>query len=146
VGYPKDMQKSLWKLYEETRLQASHFSFAICEEQIMKSLEVYPKTTLVLDALDECDRQSRRQLIDAIERFAANSNKPIKVFISSRPDRDIRNYFRLKPNVEIQANDNNEDIKRYINEQIVEHERWNDMTPALQKKIRSVLTSRSEEM
>jgi predicted NACHT family NTPase len=62
-------------------------------EQLLESVNLYPKTTIVLDALDECDPKSRRHLVDAIELLLQQSGRPLKVFISSRPDRDIRERF-----------------------------------------------------
>jgi len=75
----------------------------------------------VLDALDECEPDPRDRLVETIEFLLANSKRPVKVFISSRPDRDIRNRFLNKPNIEIQARHNEEDIRRFVDERIVKH-------------------------
>ncbi|KAH8879065.1 hypothetical protein GQ53DRAFT_814130 [Thozetella sp. PMI_491] len=41
----------------------SHISVNTCKQLILDSVNLYPKTTLVLDALDEYEMDSRRQLI-----------------------------------------------------------------------------------
>jgi hypothetical protein len=60
----------------------------------------------VLDALEECEPDSRWQLIKMMEDLLSKSKRPIKIFISSWPDGDIRDSFLSWPNIEIQATDN----------------------------------------
>lgn len=85
-----------------------------CEDLLLRYVDTYPQTTLVLDALDECDQKTRKHLITALDRIVAQSSKPIKIFISSRPDSDIKDRFEIGPNVGIQATDNQDDIAKFV--------------------------------
>jgi len=144
--YPEDMRKKLRDLWLETREKGSDLSFAMCREQLLESVNLYPKTTLVLDALDECEPDSRGRLVDTIEFLLSKSERPLKVFISSRPDRDIRRRFINKPNLEIEARHNEADIRKFVDEEIKRHDGWGDMCPSLQEDIVKVLLDRSQGM
>lgn len=54
---------------------------------------LYPQITLVVDALDECDKKSRSDFIGILDKLIAESSKPVKILISSRRDRDIERRF-----------------------------------------------------
>lgn len=77
--------------------------------------------TVVLDALDECEQDSRMQLVKLFSEQIARSSKPIKIFMSSRPDRDIKDRLKSEPNLEIDALSNHDDIAKYAKEQIEEN-------------------------
>lgn len=52
--------------------------------------------------------------IDALNSFMSKSTKPLKIFISSRPEPDFQNQFESRPNVDIQADDNRDDVKKFL--------------------------------
>ncbi|RAK82850.1 hypothetical protein BO79DRAFT_260794 [Aspergillus costaricaensis CBS 115574] len=51
---PEPIQTELKEACSKARESGSKLSFETCKELIAESLKVYPKTTLVIDALDEC--------------------------------------------------------------------------------------------
>lgn len=140
------MRKKLRDLWHETTLRGSDLGFEACREQLLESVNLYPRTTLVLDALDECEPDSRRKLVDAIKHLLSKSERPLKVFISSRPDQDIKHQFLSEPNIEIQARHNEKDIRKFVDEEIIHHEGWRDMSPSLQEDIVKTLLDRSQGM
>lgn len=146
AGKPEDMQIKLRKLCKEARENASDLSFDECKQQLLESLNLYPKTTLVLDALDECDPDSRDLLIKAINFLLSESKRPLKVFISSRPDEDIRLQFLTRPNIEIQAKDNEVDVKTFVNERIVKSKGLESISLSLREDIVKTLLHRSQGM
>ncbi|KAK4220807.1 hypothetical protein QBC38DRAFT_163141 [Podospora fimiseda] len=146
ASHPTEMRKKLRGVWHQMSQRGSELGFEACKEQLLQSVNLYQKTTLVLDALDECDSDSRRQLADTIEFLLSKSERPLKVFISSRPCRDIQNRFRDKSNIEIQAAYNENDIRKFVDENIVKHEEWKDMAPRLQDDIISALLNVSEGM
>ena len=100
---------------EKSGFAASNLTFQESCSLVRELVTMYTKVTLVLDALDECDRSTRHHLIREIDNLISGSTScVIKVFISSRPDRDIQHRFQVGPNVCISATDNAEDIKKFI--------------------------------
>lgn len=80
------------------------------------------RTTIVVDALDECDPYTRGSLCDVLEQVVSSSSflnqNPVKVFVTSRDDGDLRKMFEDSPNVYIQERDNSQDVSHYIKTEI----------------------------
>lgn len=127
-------------------LKGEQLSFETCKEQLLEAVNLYSRTTIILDALDECEPKSRWRLVETLELLLTNSERPIKIFISSRPDQDIRKKFRNKPNIEIQAKHNETDIQKFVSGEIVKHGSWGEMPPSLQADIINTLLKQSDGM
>ena len=137
---------SLKQRYIQAQLKASDLSMNDCKELILEFLNLYPKTTLILDALDECKKDTRRSLIEIFDNFVACASRPVKIFISSRPDGDIRERFKNLANIEIQATDNHGDISKFVETEIMKHRRWSKMSTKLQSEIVETIQARSQGM
>ncbi|KAI1123673.1 hypothetical protein F5Y10DRAFT_47475 [Nemania abortiva] len=145
IGNSRRIRGRLRDLCREKKRHASSLSFSDCKEQLLESIKTYDVTTIVLDALDECEPDSRRQIFETID-FLLKSVDSLKVFISSRPDRDIRNRFIHLPNIEIQATHTKRDIQKFVHEEVSKHENWNNMTLDLKNRITTILFTQSHGM
>ena len=83
-------------------------------ELIVQLVEAYPLTTIVIDALDECNPDDQRVLLKAIEEILRRSSGLVKVFISSRNDHDIVSRLEEYPNLEITSDRNSDDIAVFV--------------------------------
>lgn len=105
-------------------------------ELITKLIEHYPMTTMIIDALDECDPEKRDILLDAIESLLQNSSLGLlKVFLSSRDDQDIVCTLREYPNLDLVSSRNSADIEAFVREE----------TDKLVKKRRLLRNSHAKE-
>ena len=85
---------------------------------IKKLIEYYPVTTIIIDALDECNSEEREKLLDAVEGLLKDSSFGLlKVFLSSRDDQDIVCTLRDYPNVDVVASRNSADIEAFVREE-----------------------------
>lgn len=111
-------------------------------------LRIYPQITLVVDALDECDRNTRSAFIKTLDKLVDESQNPMKILISSRRDGDIKYRFESGPNLEIRAIDNRDDIAKFVNHEINTSEKfWQDeISSELKKLICDTLVDKSEGM
>ncbi|KAJ5535881.1 hypothetical protein N7513_009067 [Penicillium frequentans] len=146
VGRSGHMRRSLQVASDEARRQASQFGIKDCESQLLESVNGYSQTIFVLDALDECEPDSRYQLIKAIGDLVSKSDRLVKVFISSRPDIDIKNAFKYRSSIEILAMDNECDIEKFVNEEIEKPRQWGQISPQLQKDIVKAILDGSRGM
>jgi nucleoside-triphosphatase THEP1 len=73
---------------------------------------------ICIDALDECDLATRRQLLDAIGTVINCSEQIVKVFVSSRREDDFLDYFEKWEALEISAKENREDIVNFIDAEL----------------------------
>ena len=136
---------------EKPGFAASSLTFKESCALVRELVTMYTKVTLVLDALDECDRSTRHHLIREIDNLISGSTScVIKVFISSRPDRDIQYRFQVGPNVCISATDNAEDIRKFIDNTIDNSPQyWLAMVtsaPGLREEIVSTLHEKADGM
>ncbi len=108
---------------------------------------VFPQTTLVLDALDECDAETRLSLVNLLEELVRKASRPVKIFISSRLDQDIKQRYESGPNVAIRAADNQDDISRYVEAKMAERPDWSGkMSSSLLEEVVQTLTDKSDGM
>jgi hypothetical protein len=70
-------------------------------------------TTIIIDALDECDATTRHELLTSLTSIMQSASS-VKIFVSSRDDKDITLRLQGQPNLHIRASDNDEDIRRYV--------------------------------
>ncbi|KAF1966557.1 ankyrin [Bimuria novae-zelandiae CBS 107.79] len=85
---------------------------------ILQLIAQYPLTTIVIDAMDECNPQKRHELLKALEKILQDSSSLVKIFVSSRNDQDIVLRLRHYPNLEINSQRNSDDIARFVGEQV----------------------------
>jgi hypothetical protein len=81
---------------------------------ILQLVEHYQLTTIVIDALDECDPKRRADLLETLEEILQESSNLVKIFVSSRDDQDIVLHLRDYPNLELSSDKNMDDITSFV--------------------------------
>lgn len=132
--------------YRDTRTHASDLGLKDCEELLTESVNLYPRTTLVLDAFDECDPASRDELLQLFKKLLSSSKRPVKLFIASRPDRDVQQQVHSHPNIEVRATDNQQDIEAYISQEIPRLIEKNGAFRELRETVELTLSEKSQGM
>lgn len=115
--------------------------------------DLYSQITLVVDALDECDKKSRLGFIDVLNKLIVQSSTPVKILISSRRDRDLVHRFEDRFHqdvraIKIRAIDAQDDIAMFVNHEVTDREElWQcEMSPELKELICVTLVERSQGM
>jgi len=90
------------------------------QDLLTKMIKQNPQTILILDALDECEEDSRHSLMTVLSELVEQDLR-VKVLISSRRDDDITAEFENKDNFNISATDNGEDIMSFVRGKIDEY-------------------------
>ncbi|KAF0328745.1 hypothetical protein GQ607_004157 [Colletotrichum asianum] len=132
-------------LPDELERKGKTFDFFTCKDLIREIIEDYSRTFIILDALDECDRESREELMTACDELI-QGNANIRVFLSSRTDDDIRRHFQFRPVIEIQTKDNEDDISRFVEDKLSRDRRWGNLKPRLRREIKQVFREKSQGM
>ncbi len=138
----------LYRQKERSGFASSQLTDAECEQLLDKLVNLYPQTTLVLDDLDEADKEKRADITEVIDKLVNSATKPVKVFISSRRDSDIRRQFEDGPNVSIEATDNLRDITTFVSAEIALYEKRQrfKLSSALRANIVDTLQKKSQGM
>ncbi|RKL00716.1 hypothetical protein BFJ68_g12582 [Fusarium oxysporum] len=138
----KRIHVSLKDLPNRLALNGTTFDVSTCESLIGRLIEDYSKTTIILDALDECNRNTREELMRVLKNLTNGSSK-LRVFISSRHDEDILRHFEGTPIMEIQATDNEEDISSFVEDRLFRDSRWADLHLELQDDVEAGFRKKS---
>ena len=87
-------------------------------ELITELIERHSTTTIIIDALDECELKERQLLLDVLESILQESSLGlVKVFLSSRDDRDIVCTLQDYPNIDVVSDKNTADIEAFVREE-----------------------------
>jgi hypothetical protein len=89
-----------------------------CRDLIISLLDIYPQTTIVLDALDECD-SDKRWVFDTLGAMIGSSGL-VKIFVSSRDETDIRRGLREVPYLYIGVQNHTADITRFVRRDVTD--------------------------
>lgn len=89
-----------------------------CVRLIVELVNLTLQTTIVIDALDECNHDTRHELFRALRTIIETSDSLVKIFISSRNDDDIELEFNREPNISIDVTDNVADIELYVRTEV----------------------------
>ncbi|KAG8824798.1 hypothetical protein FRC18_010442 [Serendipita sp. 400] len=87
-----------------------------CVKWILQLTTQY-STTIVIDALDECDNHTRHHLFKALTTIVKPQSL-VRIFVSSRDDQDIVQHLNGRKNIRIDASKNTEDIRRFVQNEI----------------------------
>ena len=110
--------------------------------------------TIIIDGLDECNNQDgkRGALFQGLKTIASSPGKAVKIFVSSRDEPDIMRAFSDYPHHYIDAQDNEADIRNYVEEQLKKaiQDRWKTsgrrISPRLETKIQKKLVDEAGGM
>ena len=145
VLHEHTMKARLETYYENTRFN-SEPTEKDCEVLLLELVEKHPETTFILDGLDECHKDSRDGLITSLIFISSRATRPVKIFVSSRPDSDIKERLQDKTNVAIRAKDNEDDISTFVRSEIGKHQNLKGLSQELQNEIVNKLQETSQGM
>ncbi|KAK4082273.1 uncharacterized protein Triagg1_2085 [Trichoderma aggressivum f. europaeum] len=141
-GEPGFIQSSLAQKCKAARREGRELGHKDCETLILESLNLYSKTTIILDALDESDITTHN-LCTILIKMMEESKRPVKIFISTRPDRKYLKAFRDKHIITLDASNQQGDIERFLEQKLYLTESFTERSQEAQDEIKHVFATRS---
>ncbi|KAJ5537709.1 ankyrin [Penicillium frequentans] len=143
-----EIRKDVQALFKQMKDHASQLPIETCKQQLPKSLDQYSRVTFVIDALDECKKETIASLLDTIDSLLSYTGHPTRIFVSGRPDGDIKKRFNHAPTIKTDASDSGvgKDIETFINQEAPKFSFWDDFESEDQSKIKEALLNRSNGM
>ena len=143
--------RQLYKSREQNAFAAGPMILEESTALIIQLSQDRPLTTIVIDALDECDLSSRGNLLDALSRIIQDSCGLVKILVSSRADADIVCHFSDCLNFQIEASQNQDDIEYYVDfevEDLIKRKKllYGNVSKELKQTILSVLRKQAQGM
>lgn len=108
---------ALYECYEEGSFSQESLGLDESCDLILQLAALYPMVTIIIDALDECNPETRKDLVQALQDIILKSPTLVKILVSSRDDQDIVYRLTKYPNLEISSARNGNDIVRYVESQ-----------------------------
>lgn len=139
------IQYSLVQRCDTIKKEKRDFNYKDCEDLLSESFNLYSKTTIVLDALDETDI-TEYNLGAILTSLMEKSENPIKIFISSRPDREYLEAFKDDAVITLDANNQQKDIETFLVEKLYTTKFFQERSQVIQNEIRNVFATRSRGM
>ncbi|KAL7270204.1 hypothetical protein RUND412_007099, partial [Rhizina undulata] len=112
------LPQSVVSIFKEHEPKSGNLQLSECQELIASLAKNFIQTTIVIDALDECDKESRKILLTALEVIMKSTAGVIKFFVTSRPADDIELKLEGVPNVYIHSSDNSGDIAAFVRAEV----------------------------
>lgn len=115
------------------------------------ALSRFEKVFIVVDALDECSHEERSSIVELFNRQMKLSGCCLKIFLTSRPEIDLRHLLQSNLNHYIDTDDTSKDITPYVTatvESHITHGRLlgGTVTPMLQAYIVKTINSKADGM
>ncbi|KAH6721991.1 hypothetical protein BKA61DRAFT_666739 [Leptodontidium sp. MPI-SDFR-AT-0119] len=89
-------------------------TFEESESALLELVNSYPQVTLVVDGLDECDHETRQELMVAMEKLRLADSGLLKIFLASRNDTDLADAYQGGYHIEVCSDDNKNDIETFV--------------------------------
>lgn len=147
-GKSDAIHETVHELWETSQGRGISSTFAQWSSCLVSLIETYPRTTIVLDAFDECERAQQQDLIKLFIRLTTRhlENSSVKIFISTRPEHDILQHLDKYPAIRLGGTQNADDIATFVRTKIAEHRRWSKMPKEFQSKVIQTLLAKSGNM
>lgn len=141
------MEKNIYTLYLKAKKEKRGFSIDECETALIELVNFYPRTTLILDALDECEMDTRETLARILGNLVDKGEGTVKVFIASRKEADIEEYLGSQKLVEISAADNKDDIEKYVEQEVAKvGSVWSSVSAEVKEQVKKTIAEKSDGM
>ena len=118
------MPSELDTVYSKHYNNCSQPSFQELQDTFLAVIQQFNSVFFVLDALDECPLDQRKELCDffarIVELSTGASHRPVKLFVASRRELDIERSFlrRSFPTIEVEAKKVDRDIELYVKAEV----------------------------
>ena len=110
--------RRIWKAREKRGFSAGPLTLKESTALIIELTRPRRLTTIIVDALDECEEVSRRELLDIFKEILQTSSGLVKILVSSREVGDIAYKLEGCLHPEILARKNQADVDRYVDQRV----------------------------
>ena len=138
-----ELSSHVLELYRKFMRQSRQPKQEDLEDVMVRTCEAFDRVFLVIDALDECSPERRRQVLKVLKRL--HEVQAISIFVTSRPyPEDVMKAFEQFPNITIEARD--PDIRKYVRTEIDNYHNLDDTDQDFKEDIVIKLSQKAHNM
>ena len=143
---PTEVERQLRQsVIDEARVPGA----ALLQRSILSSIEAFPGLYIIIDGLDECEKEARRDTITLIEALLVRDKAAVKTFVSCREDEHILRSLDVHPCIQLSETMMATDINSFITGNVrskVESGELRINNPALEDEIVAELVTKAHGM
>ncbi|RPB22319.1 hypothetical protein L211DRAFT_333519 [Terfezia boudieri ATCC MYA-4762] len=94
---------------ERNGQKSAQLSLKESQDLLVQPIDIYPQTTICINAIDEVDDDTRIHLLKSLKNVIKASKNVVKIFVTTRMDSDILMQFEIFPRIELEPDDNKDD-------------------------------------
>lgn len=115
------------------------------------ALSRFDKVFIIVDALDECCEGERESIVASLTRQLKIEGCHVKIFLTSRPENDLRRLLKDSHNYHIDTNDTLKDITPFVAAAVADYIKsgkllGGEVTPVLKEDLIKTISSEAEGM
>ncbi|KAJ9659313.1 hypothetical protein H2198_003189 [Neophaeococcomyces mojaviensis] len=123
--------------------------------EMLEQTSIYSGVYVILDALDECEAESRMLILDWMRGLVNEDARPtpfqvskatLKILVTGRPDGDMNDHLSGIPTLEVTDTDTSNDIRALIQRQTEEIASRRHLKPDITRSIIQFLESNAHGM
>lgn len=147
----KDIPQHILDLYTRCTSDDRAPRLTELEDHFEKTIGCFDQVFLVIDAMDECKKDYRKSLLVYIVRIFQSSPRKLKLFVTSRPEPDIKEAFGSETfrTITVEATKVKADTASYVTYELENrsHPYYNIHTDSsLKKQVEDALVNQSNGM
>ena len=111
------MDPELVSIYDRAQSEgfnATSIDASSTELLLQRILPTFKATYVVIDALDECEEAERKELVKALKSHVSLKRYVVKVFVTSRDEKDLARMLSGTSHFQINADDTALDIRPFV--------------------------------
>ena len=140
---------SVRTFYDKWRYEkpgSGHLSLEECSGLLTAMFSSYSNTTIILDALDECEKPY--ELLRALQTIANSTTSQIKLFVSSRLNVNVASVLSHCGKIDIQSQGTSKDMDIFLHTEVKQGDRHllKGNFPELEDRLIAVLRDRAQGM
>ena len=144
--FPESLERKLTSVYNDEWGSLNNDDLP---SVLLSTTEYLPRLFVIIDGLDECNKDALQQILNAIKCLATCQSSVIKLFISSRDDIRIIEPLKSYPVLQASPVNTSNDMEIYVKGAVRDRIQSGDLivrSPELEAIIIAELTSKAHGM
>lgn len=135
----------LWKEGKGAGISSTWVQWETCLSAL---IETYPRTTIVLDAVDECEEGQRNDLLTLLTVLSSRSTQTsqVKIFVTTRPEQGILQHLDGHLAIRTQESHSTRDIENFVRTKLEKHSRCSRWPRSFHEEIVDTLLQKGGDM
>ena len=109
--FPKEIEPQILQAYGHGQRTPGTHEIG---DLVCSLMQLRPPGYIVLDGLDECEKQPRQEVLNVLKRVTALKNACVRTFVSCRDEDELLRSLHLYPRIQLTSEALGGDIKLFV--------------------------------